>query len=171
MLSRSNLRGKYLFFFNSRSRTKLLPLAKKGRVWVLLIAGICYQLQKKPKRNFRIPFCVPFPFRLYGEHMDLCFRGASVGRFLFLNILRSQTPLLAALLSHRTFYLSQTKALENIYPPFPAGRSKHVGRRLCAVMEIINQNFCPWRRAVCPRKMWQETLRTIGSRLQIWTQD
>lgn len=94
-----------------------------------------------------------------------------MGSFLFLNILRSQTPLLAALLSHSTFDLSQTKSLENIYPPFPAGRSEPVGRRLCAVMEIINQNFCPWRRAVSPRKMWQETLRTIRSRLQIWTRD
>lgn len=109
VLSRSNLRGKYLFFFNLRSRSCSF-LSKKDQVWVLLIVGICYQLQKTPKRNFRIPFCVLFPFRLYSEHMDLCFCGASAGRFLFLNILQSQTPLLAELLSQNTFYLSQTKA-------------------------------------------------------------
>lgn len=111
--------------------------------------GICYQLQKKPKRNFRIPFCVLFPSGLYSERMDLCFWGASVGRFLFLNILQSQTPLLAELLSRIHFIFPKQKPFK-IYPRFPAGRSKHVGRRLCAPMEIINQNFCPWRRAARP---------------------
>lgn len=49
-----------------------LLLFGQERPRLLLIVGICYQLQEKPKRNFRIPFCVLFPFRLYSEHMDLC---------------------------------------------------------------------------------------------------
>lgn len=143
MLSRSNLRGKYLF--NSRSRSRSF-LAEKGRVWLLLIAGVCYQLQKRPERNFRIPFCVLFPFRLYSERMDLSFQCGQV-------VIPEPPAEPEPPPPPRMHFMFPKQKPFKIHPRSPAARSEHGGRRLCALMETVNQNLCPWRRTVCPSRL------------------